>query len=117
MMQTQEIEANLIQFCGTENYYKHLSGLTYTDGIKFLAESAECYWLIDLIASYQRKLQVFGPFQLWTIEVEDNTAIVYCQEDTGQPKRVTQKIGYTDFPLKKLELYVMRGVLMLKGEY
>ncbi len=45
-------QAELAQFTGTEQYYKHLGGLVYTDGVKYLAEKAGSYWLLDIIASY-----------------------------------------------------------------
>ena len=48
------LEADLAQFSGTDNWWKHRTGrLTYTDGVKFLAEKAGAFWLIDLVASYQ----------------------------------------------------------------
>ena len=59
---------NLEMFTGTENYYRHFSGMLYTDGIQFLAQEGKCYWLLDLIGSYQPKLKHI-PFQLWTIKV------------------------------------------------
>ena len=43
-METKEkLEEGLSQFYGTENYYKHLSGKLYTDGVQYLAKNAECY--------------------------------------------------------------------------
>ena len=48
---------NLAQFYGTSAYYRFiiLSNLVLTDGTKYLAEVAGAYWLMDLIASYQKK--------------------------------------------------------------
>jgi len=55
------------------------------------------YWLIDLISSYQLKIQNME-FQLWSIEVyKDNTARVVCKEDTDRDEVVEQVIEYTDF--------------------
>ena len=54
MKPAAEIETALTSFYGTENYYQHrLSGLVYTDGVKFVAEHCEAYWLIDAIGSFQ----------------------------------------------------------------
>ncbi len=46
-------ETDLNQFTGTECYYAYLVGLKLTDGVKFMADKAGAYWLLDIIASYQ----------------------------------------------------------------
>ncbi|MDA2935403.1 hypothetical protein MYX82_13855 [Acidobacteria bacterium AH-259-D05] len=114
---SEDLEDKLFQFHGTEDYYPHFLGLVYTDGIKFLAEEAQCYWLIDIVASYQPKLKQV-PFQLWELKVEkDNSAVVTVREDSGKPALISQEIPYTDFPLEKIKLYYCDNVLMLPGEY
>lgn len=51
-MTTKQLD--LSPFTGTEHWYKHwLGGLLYTDGVKYVADQAGAYWLIDAIASYQ----------------------------------------------------------------
>ena len=115
---TEQLLKELSQFTGTENWYKHWTGLLqYTDGIKYLADKVSAYWLIDLVASYQHKLKGV-PFQLWHIHVnDDNTAKVTVMEDIGLKPLITQNIEFTDFPMHDYEFYVSNGVLMLKGEY
>ena len=115
---TEQLQKELLQFIGTENWYKHWAGLLhYTDGIKYLADKAGAYWLVDLVASYQHKLKG-APFQLWSIKVnDDKTAVVEMREDIGLEPLVTQRIEFTDFPLADFEFYISNGVLMLKGEY
>lgn len=107
----------LNQFTGTENWYRHWLGILYTDGVKFLAEKAGAYWLIDAVASYQRKLKDV-PFQVWTLDVKkDNSAILQMREDSDMPVRVEQVIEYSDFPLESIRLYFIDGVLLLPSEY
>jgi len=120
--------SDLSQFTGTENYYKHLFGIVYTDGVKYLADAANCYWLIDAIASHQLNSKVRREeMQFWTLEVKGNKAELYLRHDTNTPKIVRQKIEYTDFPFQGkfdhlwLELGSIDGihpakVLMLKSE-
>lgn len=113
----ENLRSELAGFTGTENYYKHFTGLLYTDGVKFLADKVGCHWLIDLIASYQYQLKEVG-FQLWTLKVmSDRTAEVTAKEDTNTPILVSQKLEYTDFPLSEIELYCIDGVLILPSEY
>ena len=53
----EKLEQELETFRGTLNKYKNTFGLIYTEGIKYLADNAKCYWLIDLVDSYQSKLK------------------------------------------------------------
>jgi len=115
----------LVQFTGTEHYYKHFTGLKYTDGIKYLADKTNCYWFIDIVASYQQSnlTDAFGQvkdinFQIWTLRVfKDRTAVVTMKEDTDGEPRVSQDIEYTDFPLDEIEVYCIDNVMLLKSEY
>ncbi len=115
------LESDLSQFCGTETWWKHWTGrITFTDGVKFLAEKAGAFWLIDLVASHQTARLRQEEFQLWILTVDrDNTpmAVATCQADTGKPLLVRQEIDYTDFPLPSIKLYLVDGVLMLPDEY
>jgi hypothetical protein len=112
-----ELETELANFTGTENHYQHCFGFHYTDGIKYLAERAGAYWLLDLIGSYQYKCKNVG-FQIWRLDVDnDKRGVVTMREDDGLPDLVTQRIPYTDFPIGKLELYYIDDVLLLKTEY
>jgi len=113
------LKAELVQFIGTQNYYRHFTGLIYTDGIKYLADKAGAYWLIDLIASWQAKQKVRECyFQIWELKVnEDRTAVITMKEDTNEPIKAKQEIQFTDFPLDHIKLYCVDGVLMLPSEY
>lgn len=118
-MNTEEITlSDLGQFTGTDNYYKHWLGYKYTDGVKYLAEKTQCYWLLDAIFSYHRK----EPFQVWElvtfIDGENNKgAILTMRQDTGAKVEVRQEIEYTDFTLPSIKLWLIEGVLILPSEY
>ncbi|MEI6057204.1 MAG: DUF6876 family protein [Lentisphaerota bacterium] len=115
-----ELEANLRQFCGTENYYRHtLSRMLYTDGVQYLAEKTGAYWLIDAVASYQNSnLKEKYPFQIWELKVNsDKSCIITMIEDISCPEIVHQEIEYTDFPLDYMKLYCIDNVLLLPSEY
>lgn len=115
------LDADLAQFCGTDNWWKHWTGrITYTDGVKFLAERAGAFWLIDLVASYQTARLRQEEFQVWTLTVDrDRTpvAVATCQADTDAPVLVRQEIDHTDFPLPSIKLWLVNGALMLPDEY
>ena len=115
-----ELKSNLRQFRGTENYFRHpLNGLIFTDGIKYLADEAGAYWLIDAIASYQTsRLKEKYPFQVWALKVTNNSsAVLTMREDLENLKDIRQEIEYTDFPLDYIKLYLIDNVLLLPSEY
>jgi len=117
----QEIESDLPYFTGTEEYHKFsiLSNLKLTDGVKYLCDKAQCYWLMDIIASYQNKCnkdEMLKYFQIWTLTIKDGKAIVKCERDTDDIA-ITQKIPYTDFPLDSIKLYCIDGIILLTSEY
>jgi len=119
-------ETDLNRFTGTECYYAYLAGLKLTDGVKYLAEVAGAYWLLDVIASYQignAKIRR-EPFQVWELKLSpDNAttgkheAVVTMKTDTDHPLLVKQQIEYTDFPLDSITLYLIDGVILLTSEY
>ncbi|MDB9315613.1 hypothetical protein PN462_21045 [Spirulina sp. CS-785/01] len=126
-------EANLKQFTGTTQYYRHWLNFCYTDGVQFLAKEGQAYWLLDAIGSYQpqlRNLPKYQAFQLWFLVVghehpviqpqANYQAVLTCWEDTpmvGVEPAIRQDIHYTDFPLAQVHLYWQQGVLMLPSEY
>ena len=114
-------ESDLAGFTGTEGYYSHFIGnFKFTDGVHYLAEHGKCYWLLDLIGSYQmsdKKIRNMH-YQFWKLKVnEDKSAVVTMKEDSDQPVVVKQRIPCTDFPLDAVELWMIGGVLILPSEY
>ena len=52
--------ADLRQFTGTEQWYRHglARNILFTDGAKYLADEAGAYWLLDEIAFAQKGIPV-----------------------------------------------------------
>lgn len=46
-MDKDRLLSNLAQFAGTTAYYRIAPKLLITDGVKFLAVNAGCYWLFS----------------------------------------------------------------------
>ncbi len=128
MKSVAEIQNNMAQSIGTTRYIKHSlnRNLVFTDGVNQLRQDADAFWLIDAIASYERK----EVFQVWELIVNaDKSAVLTMKEDSNTPVLVKQEIPYTDFPLEKIRLFVQDGgygtaenwvscsVLMLTSEY
>jgi hypothetical protein len=120
-----DLRAELETFTGTLEYHRWSAihpQFFLTDGALYLAEKARCYWLMDLIGSYQRKLLRAGEtFQVWRLAVSpDRSFTVTCDDGNGKAL-LQQKSGCTDFPLSEITLYAAFEndslVILLPGEY
>lgn len=102
-----------------ERFKIPFSDYIYTSGINDLINKCGCYWLISdtgILLSHKPKLQ--RDFLILSIKVnEDKTAIITLKEDTGLKPIHTQKLSYSDFPLKEYEFYIINKVFLLKDEY
>lgn len=117
----------LDMFNGTETYLKfnHFAPVLLTDGARYLAEKADCFWLFDIVASvwHLPEIKENVSFILWTIQKKGEGCIVRADTDSiGDGDMVyLQEIPYTDFPFKELgnefSFYQCGEVIMLKGEY
>jgi hypothetical protein len=118
-----EITQELANFYGgSEQCYRHYSrAFNYSEGIKYLATKANCYWLLDAIASWQlspkvKKSRMNEGFQIWELtRTTGNQAILTGAWDTDKIV-VTQEIEYTDFPLPKIKLWLTDEFLCLPSE-
>ena len=129
----EQIEKSLDQFCGTEDFHQTMfRNFLHTDGVKFLADQAGAYWLIDLIGSHQpaifkRKPRAAAEFQVWKLNKTEGGAMIRAHGEDGYGNKIqiaSQRLDYTDFPLKEITLWVELGsighgpvlILMLPGE-
>ncbi len=114
------LKAELRQFTGTEQYYYNplFKDFKYTDGVKFLAERAGAYWLLDYIFSNQPHRSLKGEtFQVWKIRVNQDDSATLTVEDGNDNVLTTFRIEYTDFPLEEFNLWLIDKVLILPSEY
>ena len=92
-------------------YIKHglVKRLVFTQTVGKIREMADCFWLIDVIASYQSKLMQ-QPFQVWKFacNTELKLGTVTCEDGNGN-EIVRQEIEYTDFPLDEITLWAELG--------
>ena len=118
MTTSNDIKSNLDQFIGTTQYFKHQLGIHFTDGIKYLADSCQCYWLIDIVASWQfDSIVKDNDFQVYKLIVNENHSAVVRIEDGNDNLIQLQMIEFTDFPLDSITLWFTNGVLYLPSEH
>ncbi|MGB3766531.1 MAG: DUF6876 family protein [Phormidesmis sp.] len=124
-MTNEALQIDLGQFTGTVQWHRwsNLTDLICTDGVKYLADEAGAYWLLDAIASHQlnpalKDSQRLQEFQVWILKVEaDKSCQLTCAEDSDIAPVVIQDIEFTDFPLAEIKLYVCGNVILLPSEY
>ena len=119
MKNPTKLLTNLAQFTGTQTYYKHplFPKFRYTDGVRYLAINAECYWLLEFIFGHQSNANIRKtPFQVWKL-VKDGDKAAITIEDGNDNVVKTFQLDYTSFPLESYTLWMIDGVLLLKNEY
>jgi len=111
----------LNQFTGTTQYSRIGPRHLLTDGTHYLAEQAECYWLMGEIALHLTELGMQDWFVLITVSVDPNGQAVLAYSDGLGGERARQTIPYTDSPFDSLRLYACwdteHWVIMLPSEY
>jgi hypothetical protein len=119
-MLANDFYAMLNTFIGTTQYYRHWSGMRFTDGVKFLADTMNCHWFLDVIASYQNAAlrdRWLLEMQFWELRVRpDRSATVVCRRDLDDVA-FQQEIPMTDFPFEYVKVYVENGVILLPSEH
>ncbi|MFS4467492.1 DUF6876 family protein [Maribacter sp. 2210JD10-5] len=120
-----EIKEGLKGFGGTNFFYQiPLIRTRFTDGLKYLADVAECFWLITDTSVIAKSLMnrssfITIDFKRFSEEKQDflgyEVEIVYSDGDGN----VFEKHRYndTDFPLEELRLFFTDDTLMLPSEY
>ena len=85
----KKLDPNIMAwFTGSETFYRY--GLTgdalFTEGVKYVADRAGAYWLLDAICLanvYEPKV-LSEEFQLWTLSVtEAATGVLICEDGKG----------------------------------
>lgn len=108
--------ADLFQFTGDDIRYSHPLNrkVIYTPGVRYLADKAQAYWLIDAIASYFGSPEMnaaisrdsrLASLQFWRLDVADSKAVLIANADTGVTPFIRQEIPYTDFPLDHIDIW------------
>ncbi len=112
--------AVLTHFTGTENYYRISRRHLLTDGTKYLADAAECYWMMDAIASHLSEIGIQDWFVQVRMTVKNSRATMFYEDGNGK-EHARQQIPFTDFPMQGISLYACwdgeHWVIMLPSEY
>lgn len=119
MMNQKELLKALDELTPTYHYYELYPQVILTDAVMYLMEAASCYWLGNIVWSYQSHKKIKGQaFQVYDLKVNLTTKKAKLTVTDGNYKVLyKQNIPFTTFPLKSLRLYYCNNVLMLSSEY
>ncbi|EKF54001.1 hypothetical protein I215_14773 [Galbibacter marinus] len=123
--QVNEIKEGLQHFHGSEMFYQiPLIHTRFTNGLKYLANVAECFWLITDVSVIAKSLLnrshfITIDFKRLSEEEQDYTgyeAEIIYSDGNGNIFEI-HRYNFTDFPLDELRLYFVDNTLMLTSEY
>jgi hypothetical protein len=112
-------EETLESFFGYQDRYRYSYHRKFfcTEGVKYIAEEGEAYWLLEAIFLQQINFLPQESFQVWSLKVaEDKTAVLEANDGNGN-QLMLREIKYTDFPLAEIKLFLRDNILMLPNEY
>ena len=120
-----KLKAELQHFCGTETYFLIPTAKSrFTDGLKYLAETAKCYWMItdtSIVANTLMDKSHFITIDFKRLSDENQkkegceAVIIYSDGNDNVLEK--QKYRSTNFPLDELRLFFVDNTLMLPSEY
>lgn len=118
MTEADILNKELLKFIGTENWYRHplQRSMTYTDGVRYFADTAESYWLLDIIATEFFTMLKDKPFLVITASAKDNSCKIIVT-DTEENEIKSRYIEVTDLPEGNWRFYLTDNVLLLPSEY
>lgn len=110
----QALKADLAQFFGSQNQYRHFTGMRFSDGVKYFAEKAEAFWLLDLVASIAPRFREH--FIVVELIVKGSAADFKLNDGNGT-YLAFKRIAYTDCPEGSWKFYLADNTLILPSEY
>ena len=106
--------SDLAQFYGSETLYRHFTGMKFSEGVKYFAEKAEAFWLLDLTASLLPKFRKES-FVVVQLTVNGSAADFKLSDGNGS-YLAFKRIAYTDCPEGAWKFYVVDNIMILPSE-
>ena len=118
---TAALAQSLSQFTGTTQYYRVLPSFVVTDGVKYLMDHADCYWLAQLYGLHLVDVSFNDePFTVLKFKRVGEGAKITIEDGNGRALE-WQGLDYTDFPFEEFTLFACWAgeywVGMLPSEY
>ena len=121
----QHLKEQLNQFCGSQQIFTlPLCRTRYTEGIQFLAQSANAFWLLTDASVMGKSLRDksrfitidFKRYSPSEVETHGYDAVITYTDGNGTVLTF-QQYHFTDFPLEQIRLFFVDNTLLLPSEY
>ena len=121
----QHLKEQLSQFCGSQQIFTlPLCRTRYTEGIQFLAQSANAFWLLTDASVMGKSLRDksrfitidFKRYSPSEVETHGYDAVITYTDGNGTVLTF-QQYHFTDFPLEQIRLFFVGNTLLLPSEY
>lgn len=122
-MATHQDYLTIIRNIGpSRNYHRHLKpNFYYTDGIKFIADKFNCYWIINCIESFSETVQAFTKENINTDKLISETFDAIVISDANKAELNIIAIGYNDDELEETQTVIAKQSFeytdLPQGEY
>lgn len=91
----------------TRNYYINLQpNFFYTDGIKMVADTFQCYWIINTVESFSDLVRQYREENTGTLNLISDTFDVVTVSENNQSTVEIIAIGYNDDELEETQIVV-----------
>lgn len=115
------LKEELSTFYGSENFYKFLGGVTITEGVKYFAEKAEAFWLVNdiILNCLMRKSLKHEEFiAIKTSKCKSTEGVTINYENGNNEVLFTEVYSYSDLPDDgEFTFWFTNNVLLLPSEY
>lgn len=117
----EEFNRKLNTFIGSEQFFRpSIPPIIITEGVKYFADTCECYWLLDDLTINLFKLHQQLGYLFIDIEVNKrHTVHITVREDKDMPIVYDKKIRDLCklIPVGNYKIWLMNNVLLLPSEY
>lgn len=120
MKKVDQFKREVMFYTGSNCFFRSylFPKYTFTEGVQFMAEMLEAFWLIDHVFANQTVASLKDePFQVWKIKVNEDESARISVKDGNDNKLTFFNLCYTDFPLEEFTLWFTNDRLLLPGEY
>ena len=124
-----QLQKELRSYCNGVNQFLYnplFKTIQYSDGVKYFMENAGqgAYWFLTLVATEIKPTIPSDDFYFIELKVnEDESAVITCQRDKGEPVLYKKELKYTDCPYSEepykfyFDYYPEQQTLILPSEY
>ena len=115
------LKEELGQFYGSENFYKFMGGIVITEGVKYFAEKAEAFWLVNdiILNCLMRKSLKNESFVAIKTHKNKFTEGIYVDYEDGNDNILSTEVyPYSELPDdSEFTLWYTGKTLLLPSEY